>query len=117
MVNLLLVILFFDDWTASVIGPVYQRIVSSDDIVPFIGQDDSRLMSPAKRAGHSARINEIYLPNPFEFDVIYCKGDLDPRCSEAQPCTEKKWDNHSNYAGFRATNQLCYLPSRNVTIN
>jgi hypothetical protein len=60
-------------------------------------------MPPAERAAHSASLNEIYMPKPMEFGMIRCKGGRDPACSAGQKCTNENWEQHSDYAGFRAT--------------
>ncbi|KAI9591587.1 Alpha/Beta hydrolase protein [Syncephalis fuscata] len=104
----------FDDWTASVINAPFYRVVAANDIVPFIAHDEDRRLTPEKRAAHSSKFNEIYIPKPTEFGMVQCQGDLDPKCSSAQVCTNEGWETHSDYAGFRSTKQVCPLSLRNV---
>ncbi|RKP06335.1 Alpha/Beta hydrolase protein [Thamnocephalis sphaerospora] len=93
----------FADKIVEQIGVPFYRIVSSNDVVPFIDE------SPSLGTGPATRATEIYCPDPNAYGMIRCKNVQDPRCSRHVPCTELSWDHHSDYAGFRASQRVCLL--------
>jgi hypothetical protein len=89
----------FNDYFAECYGPEnYVRIVSSDDIIPWVGTSSNRQ--------HSSLVHEIFAPDFNEPKFIKCMGPKDKNCSAGTTCKSKSWDHHSVYAGISCKAEL-----------
>lgn len=96
----------FNDYIALCLGAErIVRIVSSNDIVPWInvGSNQNR---------HSELIKEVYAPNPKSAEWVICQGSRDTRCSASTSCKNKNWENHSRYGGFELSEGIKLLAVR-----
>jgi hypothetical protein len=83
----------FADYMARCIGPQkIVRVVSSDDIVPWVGAGG--------KSKHSSLLKEVFSPNSYAGEWIICQGPEDTMCSARTGCSKKNWNNHSRYGGI-----------------
>ncbi|RKP25411.1 Alpha/Beta hydrolase protein [Syncephalis pseudoplumigaleata] len=89
------------EWSLGRIGrDRYVRIVSSDDIAPWVRTSDGEF-------GHAPNGHVVYLPNPRQRNMQHCERADDPRCGAGQPCTKLGWTNHSWYGGMFVGKRQC----------
>ncbi|KAI9597174.1 Alpha/Beta hydrolase protein [Syncephalis fuscata] len=88
-------------WSLERIGrDRYVRVVSSDDIAPWIRTSDGEF-------GHASTGQVIYLPKPHERTIVRCDKADDTRCGAGIPCTKLGWTNHSWYGGMFVGKRQC----------
>ncbi|KAI9226889.1 MAG: Alpha/Beta hydrolase protein [Piptocephalis tieghemiana] len=102
----------FGDWAAKLVGPMtWIPIISSDDLVPYVKDDDDWKGEVAedKVISHPSIVDEVYFPQFDSTEVIYCTGMNDPRCSVRYSCNQRTWLHHSWIGGQWVGYAFCLL--------
>ena len=86
---------------------VYTRVVSSDDLVPWMMDNEFSEKNPVEQRRHAAGVNEIWMPDPYHYGIKVCTWEERSQCSASVDCSKRNWNHHLWYGGFFGGRRFC----------
>jgi hypothetical protein len=104
----------FTDWLSETVGPNrVLRIVSTDDVVPYMSDNAwKKNVKPDELIRQSKASPMVYFTSPYTPQApTVCVGPHDPKCDQFT-CVQRHWEHHSWYGGFWMGERYCLMSAK-----